>query len=93
MNITITTSSGINITQPEQKWMVALLIALCEHDQELYLRVCQLADCEPTKVVQALVMAFAAKKPDVFLQICELVDTKVDAYASIPDSVQKSLRN
>lgn len=93
MLVTIKTSSGISITQPEQKWMVALLIALYEREPELYQRVCQLADMEPDAAVRALVVAFSAAKPEVFLQICELVDTKIDAYATIPTSVQQSLRD
>lgn len=61
MLITITTDNGVRITQPTEKWLVAILVALA--DQE----------------------------PAVFAKVCLLVDNKVDAYATIPTSVQESL--
>lgn len=61
MNLTITASNGVSVTQPEQKWLVALLVAI------------------------------AAKNPPLFAEVLRLVDNKVDAYATVPASVQRAL--
>ena len=61
MNLTLKTENGVTVTAPEQKFLLAILVTMAEH------------------------------QPEQFAKVLLLVDNKVDAYATIPASVQRAL--
>ena len=93
MLITIRTESGIKVTAPTEKWLVALIVTLSDTDQERFARALETLEAAkmfPTASVQQL-LVMSAQHPERFTKLLALVDTSIDAYATIPESVQRSL--
>ena len=61
MNITIKTTNGVDITQPTEKWLMAMLIAIMDTDPLLGAKILKLVDnrkdayaTDPLSVVRSL---------------------------------------
>ena len=95
VTITITTESGVKVSAPMEKWLAALIVTLADTDQERFTRVlgtvCRATNF-PTLAVQQLILMLA-DHPDQFLKLIALTDNSIDAYATIPESVQRSLNS